>query len=1006
MHLINYLNMIKFFKKLILFFTLSISTIYTAKGQEKLSFEFDDIKYRNVGPTRGGRSTTVCGVNNDPFIFYMGTTGGGLWKTTDGGLNWKNISDGYFKSPSIGSIDVFQNDPSIIFVGTGSDGIRSNVIVGKGIYKSKDSGTSWEFMGLKHAGQIGSIKIHPQNSEIVYTGAIGQPFSPNKERGLFKTIDGGKTWKKILYISDKIGIVDIEFSPENPDIIYAASWEVNRKPWSIISGSKDGGIYKSMDAGKNWIKLSKGLPKGNIGKIDLAVSSADPKRLYALIEADQGQGGVYVSYDMGLSFKIMSNRKELVNRPFYYCNIYAHPKNADVIYSSANKFMVSKNAGKTWEIRDTPHGDNHDIWINPNQNNIWIQSNDGGGNVTFNSGKSWTTQFNQPTAEIYQVEVDQQYPYWLYGGQQDNYSTVSVPSQPPYPIQAGPNAWILSTGGCETGPAVPKPGNSDIVYSNCKGRFSIYNKKTGQEKQYYVGAQNMYGHNPKDLKYRFQRVSPIHISPHDEDVIYHGSQFLHKTTDGGINWKTISPDLTEFDKSKQVISGSPITRDITGEEFYSTIYSVRESVVKKDLIWVGSNDGLVHLTKDGGLNWFNVTPKDVMKGGRVDSVEPSSHDPATAYISILRYQLGDWKPYIYKTKNYGESWELKVNGIPNDYPVRVVREDPIKKGLLFAGTEFGIFVSQNGGKSWSKFQKNLPITPVTDLKIHRGDLVLSTMGRSFWIMDDINFLRTELNKSEPLLIKPSDAIRYQYNVPDIKINDYLESGIFIDYYLNNNQYKNVVISFFDEKGKIINSFSSNLTENKVSDSYNMELSEFTFNKTYKVTNKIGYNRFRWNLRHYGIEDKDEEKSLNGPFVKPGKYKVQVSVDNNYLMEKEFLVIKDPNTEISQDIFTEVEEFQLKLIDKIKQATKLANEIKSKRSNKKIKKNKLENLNKTLEILETKDGNYMQPMLIDQLKYLYNMISRADQILGKDAYNRYKELSLQLEKITMKQLSHN
>ena len=998
--------MIKFFRKLILFFTLFISTIYTAKGQEKLSFEFDDIKYRNVGPTRGGRSTTVCGVNNDPFIFYMGTTGGGLWKTTDGGLNWKNISDGYFKSPSIGSIDVFQNDPSIIFVGTGSDGIRSNVIVGKGIYKSTDSGTSWEFMGLKDAGQIGSIKIHPQNSEIVYTGAIGQPFSPNKERGLFKTIDGGKTWKKILYISDKIGIVDIEFSPENPDIIYAASWEVNRKPWSIISGSKDGGIYKSMDAGKNWIKLSKGLPKGNIGKIDLAVSSADPKRLYALIEADQGQGGVYVSYDMGLSFKIMSNRKELVNRPFYYCNIYAHPKNADVIYSSANKFMVSKNAGKTWEIRDTPHGDNHDIWINPNQNNIWIQSNDGGGNVTFNSGKSWTTQFNQPTAEIYQVEVDQQYPYWLYGGQQDNYSTVSVPSQPPYPIQAGPNAWILSTGGCETGPAVPKPGNSDIVYSNCKGRFSIYNKKTGQEKQYYVGAQNMYGHNPKDLKYRFQRVSPIHISPHDEDVIYHGSQFLHKTTDGGINWKTISPDLTEFDKSKQVISGSPITRDITGEEFYSTIYSVRESVVKKDLIWVGSNDGLVHLTKDGGLNWFNVTPKDLMKGGRVDSVEPSSHDPATAYISVLRYQLGDWKPYIYKTKNYGESWELKVNGIPNDYPVRVVREDPIKKGLLFAGTEFGIFVSQNGGKSWSKFQKNLPITPVTDLKIHRGDLVLSTMGRSFWIMDDINFLRTELNESEPLLIKPSDAIRYQYNVPDIKINDYLESGIFIDYYLNNNQYKNVVISFFDEKGKIINSFSSNLTENKVSDSYNMELSEFTFNKTYKVTNKIGYNRFRWNLRHYGIEDKDEEKALNGPFVKPGKYKVQVSVDNNYLMEKEFLVIKDPNTEISQDIFTEVEEFQLKLIDKIKQATKLANEIKSKRSNKKIKKNKLENLNKTLEILETKDGNYMQPMLIDQLKYLYNMISRADQILGKDAYNRYKELSLQLEKITMKQLSHN
>ena len=545
-------------------------------GQELQRINFEDIKYRNVGPTRGGRSTSVCGVIKNQFTFYMGTSGGGLWKTIDGGLSWNNISDGYFESPSIGSIDVFQSNPDIIYVGTGSDGIRSNVIVGKGVYKSLDAGKSWKFIGLKGAGQIGAIKVHPKNPDIVYAAAIGQPFKQNTERGLFKSIDGGKNWKKILYISDKIGIVDMEFSPDDPNTIYAASWEVNRKPWTIKSGSKDGGIYKSVDGGQSWTKLFKGLPKGNIGKIDLATSPADTNRLYALIEAGEGQGGVYVSYDKGSSFKVMSHRKELVNRPFYYCNIYAHPKNADVIYSSANKFMVSIDAGKTWDIRETPHGDNHDIWINPNHDNIWIQSNDGGGNVTFNSGKTWTTQFNQPTAEIYQVEVDQQFPYWLYGGQQDNYTTVSVPSQPPYPIQAGPNAWILSTGGCETGPAVPKPSDPNIVYSNCKGRFSIYNKETGQEKQYYVGAQNMYGHNPKDLKFRFQRVSPIHISPHDENVIYHGSQFLHKTTDGGINWEIISPDLTQFDKSKQVISGSPITRDITGEEFYSTIYSVRE----------------------------------------------------------------------------------------------------------------------------------------------------------------------------------------------------------------------------------------------------------------------------------------------------------------------------------------------------------------------------------------------------------------------------------------------
>ena len=975
-------------------------------GQELQKINFEDIKYRNVGPTRGGRSTSVCGVIKNQFTFYMGTSGGGLWKTIDGGLSWNNISDGYFESPSIGSIDVFQSNPDIIYVGTGSDGIRSNVIVGKGVYKSLDAGKSWKFIGLKSAGQIGAIKVHPKNPDIVYAAAIGQPFKQNTERGLFKSIDGGKNWKKILYISDKIGIVDMEFSPDDPNTIYAASWEVNRKPWSIMSGSKDGGIYKSVDGGQSWTKLFKGLPKGNIGKIDLATSPADTNRLYALIEAGEGQGGVYVSYDKGSSFAVMSHRKELVNRPFYYCNIYAHPKNADVIYSSANKFMVSIDAGKTWDIRETPHGDNHDIWINPNHDNIWIQSNDGGGNVTFNSGKTWTTQFNQPTAEIYQVEVDQQFPYWLYGGQQDNYTTVSVPSQPPYPIQAGPNAWILSTGGCETGPAVPKPSNPNIVYSNCKGRFSIYNKKTGQEKQYYVGAQNMYGHNPKDLKFRFQRVSPIHISPHDENVIYHGSQFLHKTIDGGISWEIISPDLTEFDKSKQVISGSPITRDITGEEFYSTIYSVRESILQKDLIWVGSNDGLVHLTVDGGKNWKNVTPKNLLKGGRVDSVEPSSHDPSTAYITILRYQLGDWSPYIYKTKNYGKSWELIVDGIPDDFPVRVVREDPLKKGLLFAGTEFGIFVSQNDGRNWVKFQKNLPITPVTDLKIHRDDLVLSTMGRSFWIMDDINFLRSDLDGSKPKVVNPSEAIRYQYNIPDIEINNYLQAGVFIDYYLDSDQYQNVLISILNEKGETIDSFNSISSEAKESNDYDMQLSDYSSDATYKVTTKKGFNRFRWNLRHKGIHDEDEEKNIVGPFVKPGNYIAEIILDNANKISTEFSVEKDPNTEISHDVFVEVEQFQLKLINKIREATRISNEIKSLKLSKNLKKNKLQGLNAILEKLETKEGDYMQPMLIDQFKYLYSMVTEADQVLGKDAYDRYKELSLQLEKITQEELTLN
>ena len=476
----------------------------------------------------------------------------------------------------------------------------------------------------------------------------------------------------------------------------------------------------------------------------------------------------------------MNSREELVNRPFYYLNVESNPKNSNILYSSANRFMISNNGGKTWKSKSTPHGDNHDIWINPNDTSIWIQSNDGGANITFNSGKTWTTQFNQPTAELYQVEVDDQYPYWLYAGQQDNSSTIAVPSRPPYGVQAGPNAYIINTGGCETGPAVPKPGNHNIVYSNCKGRFGVYNKLTGQEMQYYVGASNIYGHNPKDLKYRFQRVAPIFVSSHNPNVIYHGSQYLHKTIDDGKTWKTISPDLTAFEDDKQVISGSPITRDITGEEYYSTIYSIRESPLVEGILWIGSNDGPIHLTKDGGITWLNVTPDDLNNGGRVDSVEPSHFKKEKAYVTILRYQLGDWKPYIYKTLDFGESWELITNGIPNNYPVRVLREDPIREGLLYAGTEFGMYVSYDDGKNWESLQLNLPVTPVTDIKIHRGNLILSTMGRSFWILDNINLLR--YNLSEDMNLYPvNNSIRYRDRYRNTNHISYSEPSIDFDY---------------------------------------------------------------------------------------------------------------------------------------------------------------------------------------------------------------------------------
>ena len=957
------------------------------KPDNNLKDIIKNLKYRNVGPTRGGRVTTVHGVESQKNVFYMGTTGGGVWKTSDFGNNWYNVSDGYFKSPSIGAINIYQKDPNIVYVGTGSDGLRSNIIVGKGIYRSEDAGKTWDHIGLENVGQIGAVEIHPDDPNTIYVAAIGQPFKNNKERGLYKSIDRGKSWDKILYLSDSIGIVDVEFAPDDPNTLYAASWRAERKPWTIISGSTNGGAYKSVDAGKTWNKIDLGFDSKYIGKIDFAVSKSNPDRLFVMVEASEDKGGLYKSEDRGKSFEHMNNREELVNRPFYYLNVESNPLNSDILYSSANRFMISKDAGKKWKSYSTPHGDNHDIWINPNDTSVWIQSNDGGANITFNSGKTWTTQFNQPTAEIYQVEVDDQYPYWLYGGQQDNYSTVSVPSLPPYGLQAGPNAYITNTGGCETGPAVPKPGNPNIVYSNCKGRFGVYNKITGQEKQYYVGASNMYGHNPKDLKYRFQRVSPIHVSPHDSDVVYHASQFLHVTNDDGVTWETISPDLTAFESDKQVISGSPITRDITGEEFYSTIYSVRESQLKKGLIWVGANDGPVHLTTDGGKNWKNVTPNKNIKGGRVDSVEPSSHNSSKAFVTILRYQLGDWRPYIYRTYNNGNSWDLITEGIPADYPVRVLREDPKREGLLFAGTEFGMFISFDDGNNWKSFQQNLPVTPITDIKIHRNDIVLSTMGRSFWIMDNINYLRNFSFNDNDFLYPVTNTIRYRNRPSNNNHVSYPRTSVDIDYKILKESVGEILIMIMDNENNLINSYKS-INKNQNIENYEMSTNEFTFISNSNISKKIGVNRFKWDMRHRGSWNKNSRFSYrNGPMAKPGIYKVILTIDGSSFSEN-FEIISDPRIkDVSPEVYEEQEKILLEIRDFMTDVRLFEDKV-SKMLEKKPKNKKYLSIDREL---KTKEGTYMQPMLIDQIRYLQSMLSRADQKPGKDALNRLKDL---------------
>ncbi len=967
--------------------------------------DLDIFQYRYVGPTRGGRVTAVTGVESQPNVFYMGATGGGVWKTEDYGTSWKNISDGYFNTPSIGAIQVAQNDPNIIYVGTGSDGLRSNVITGKGIYKSINGGHSWQHIGLKNVGQIGAVEIHPQDHNTVFVAAIGQAFQANKERGIYRTKDGGATWKNIFHISDTTGVVDIEFMPTNPNIIYASAWRAERKPWTIISGGKENGIYRSLDGGDNWGKIGKGLPT-LMGKIDLAVSADDSKVLYALVEAPAKVSGLYRSDDHGVNFVHISDEFGLSDRPFYYCNVEVDPQNVETVYVNSTRFYKSKNGGKNWTRLRTPHGDNHDIWINPNNSNLFVQGNDGGANVTHNGGKTWSSQLNQPTAELYQVEVDNQHPYWLYAGQQDNYTTISVPSVPPTTHQAGGLGFVMNTGGCETGPAVPNPENPNIVYSNCKGRFSVFNKVTGQERRYDVGARNMYGHNPKDLKYRFQRVSPIHVSPHDAKVIYHTSQFVHKTMDEGKTWEIISPDLTAFESDKQMRSGSPITNDITGEEFYSTIYSIQESKIKQGVIWVGANDGPVHVTQDGGKIWQKVTPKSLGKGGRVDAVEPSVHDPAKAYFSVLRYQLGDWKPYIFRTNNYGKKWTLLTdgkNGIPNDYPVRVIREDPNKEGLLYAGTEFGMFISFDDGKNWESFQQNLPVTPITDIKIHRNDLVLSTMGRGFQILDNISTLHQDFdkrNKNTAKVFQPKDTYRYRYRPSGVGSeieHNYPAPSVIVDYFLPNKLDSTLVVSIENAAGKTVRTFTNKNISNKEITTRNMSTEEFTYSVNSKLKTTKGTHRFRWDMRHAGAWDKDKSKAYRrGPFVAPGKYTIVFNLGNQVLRQS-FELLPDPRVlkeGISVKDMQQQEALALQIVDLLSQAKKEANKIEKKlKTDKGNEKVVLENLKNSL--VQTK-GRYTQPKLISQINYLLGIVNRADQLPGKDAFERYEELVKELE----------
>src|SRR5215213_3109473 len=728
---------------LLVVLTLSVF-IVPARSQSTVdSTFFNGLRYRLVGPSRGGRVTTVTGVPSQPKTFYMAVASGGLFRTMDNGVTWTPITDGKVPLGSTGSIAVADSDPNIIYLGTGSDSVRSNVSTGRGVYKSTDGGQKWMAAGLYNAGQIGAVRIHPTNPDIVWVAAGGDIFKPNAERGVFKTTDGGKTWRKVLFISNKLGAMDIELQPGNPNVVYAWMSQLERKPWTIISGAREGGFYKSTDGGETFAKAGTGLPSELIGKANLAVTAAQPDRLYALVEAKPG-GGLYRSDDAGQTWTSLPSPPAMIQRPFYYTTLGADPTNADVVYGGAEGFYKSTDAGKTFQTMRTPHGDNHDIWVSPANGQLMIQSNDGGANVSTDGGRTWSTQNNQPTAEMYGVFLDNSFPYKLYGAQQDQF-------------RVGP--------GCETGPVLPHPTNPDTVYGSCKGQYEWMNMKTGLSKQYWVGGQSLYGNDAKDLIWRFQRVSPMALSPHDPKVLYYGSQYVHRTRDAGVTWEQISPDLTAKPACCQGASGEPITRDVTGEEFYSTLYAITEAATEPGVIWTGSNDGPFYVTRDNGKTWANVTPKDLPSGGRVAFIDASPHRRGSAYYAVYRYLLGDYQPYLYATNDYGRTWRRLTdgkNGIPADWPARVVREDPDRPGLLYAGTEFGMFISFDDGAHWQPFQLNMPNVPINDIKIHKKDLIVATQGRSFWILDDLSPLHqvTAATAQAPAtLFKPRDAYR-------------------------------------------------------------------------------------------------------------------------------------------------------------------------------------------------------------------------------------------------------
>jgi len=878
------------------------------------------MKWRSIGPFRGGRSTAVAGVPNQPLVYYFGGTGGGVWKTEDGGMNWKPISDGYFKTGSVGAIAVANSDPNVIYAGMGEACVRGNFSHGDGVYKSTDAGKTWKNVGLTDSRQIGKIRVHPQNPDLVYVAALGHVFGTNTERGVFRSKDGGKTWEKILYKDEKTGAVDIAMDPTNARILYAGLWQVSRTPYGMYSGGPGSGLYKSTDGGDTWTELKDGLPKGIKGKIGVTVSPVNPNRVWANVEAEDG--GVFRSDDAGKTWRRVSEDRKLRQRAWYYTHIYADTKDADRVYVLNVQFNKSIDGGKTYENIRVPHGDNHDLWIAPEDNMRMIGANDGGACVTFNGGKTWTAEDNQPTAQFYHVITDNRFPYYVYGAQQDN-STVAIANRN-NGFGISVRDWY-AVGGGESGYIAPHPTNPNIVYAGSYGGYlTRYDHSTGEERNIMPWPENPMGAGAADLTYRFQWTFPIVISPHDPNTIYAAGNVLFKSTNEGQTWEPISPDLTRNDKSKQASSGGDITKDNTSVEYYCTIFAFMESPLQKGVMWAGSDDGLVHVTTDGGKNWQNVTPKNMPEWGLISIIDASPHDAGTAYVAMNRYKHDDFKPYIYKTNDYGKTWTLLTKGIPDGAFVRAVREDPKRKGLLYAGTETGMYASFDDGANWQALQLNLPIVPITDMVVKENDLVVATQGRSFWILDDLTPLHQLSDKvaaATTHLFKPRAAYRFgggSFPVPNVGQNP--PNGVVIHYYLKSKPEGDIRLEFLDAKGDTIKTFSSKEKKDEGGGGGGF-LAEF-FGITgdpNKLAKEAGMNRFVWDMRYPDAVNTSGAVlwggNLRGPVVVPGNYGARLIVGNQTLTES-FEIKADPRLKLPPADYQKQFDFLIKVRDKI------------------------------------------------------------------------------------------